>query len=210
MAQKVLILGSSGTGKSTSIRNLKPEETFIIKTVEKPLPFKKSESLYNLEKKNLFVTKRIDSVIKALDRIEKNTAIKTLIIDDFNYLLTYGYKERAKETGYTKFETLAFGIMDIFNKLDEMRNDLIIYIIAHTQKDQDGKLSMKTIGRFLDEKVVIEGLFSMVILALGSESEYKFTVNGLDPAKTPIDMFTENEIENDLVLINKEIKEYFN
>ncbi|MCI7186571.1 MAG: hypothetical protein MR995_00205 [Fusobacterium mortiferum] len=71
MAQKVLILGSSGTGKSTSIRNLKPEETFIIKTVEKPLPFKKSESLYNLEKKNLFVTKRIDSVIKALDRIEK-------------------------------------------------------------------------------------------------------------------------------------------
>ena len=69
---------------------------------------------------------------------------------------------------------------------------------------------MKTIGRFLDEKVVIEGLFSMVILALGSESEYKFTVNGLDPAKTPIDMFTENEIENDLVLINKAIREYFN
>lgn len=210
MARKVLILGSSGTGKSTSIRNLNPDETFIIKAVEKQLPFRKSETLYNSERKNVFTTQKINSVLSMLDRIEKNPKIKTLIIDDFNYLLTFGYKEKASEKGYQKFETLAFGIIDIFEKIDVMRNDLIVYIIAHTQKDQDGKLSMKTIGKFLDEKVVIEGLFSMVFLALGSETDYKFTVNGMDPAKTPMGMFETNEIENDLVIINKAIIEYFN
>ncbi|AVQ26578.1 ATP-binding protein [Fusobacterium ulcerans] len=210
MAHKVLILGSSGTGKSTSIRNLNPDETFIIKAVEKQLPFKKSETLYNSENKNIFTTQKISSVLSMLDRIEKNSKVKTLIIDDFNYLLTFGYKEKAVEKGYQKFETLAFGIIDIFSKIDTMRNDLIVYVMAHTQKDQDGKLSMKTIGKFLDDKVVIEGLFSMVILALGSEGDYKFKVNGIDPAKTPMEMFEADEIENDLTLINKTIKEYFN
>lgn len=210
MAHKVLILGSSGAGKSTSIRNLNPDETFIIKAVEKQLPFKKSETLYNSENKNIFTTQKINSVLSMLDRIEKNSKVKTLIIDDFNYLLTFGYKEKAVEKGYQKFETLAFGIIDIFSKIDTMRNDLIVYVMAHTQKDQDGKLSMKTIGKFLDDKVVIEGLFSMVILALGSEGDYKFKVNGIDPAKTPMEMFETDEIENDLTLINKTIKEYFN
>ena len=210
MARKVLILGSSGTGKSTSIRNLNPDETFIIKVVEKQLPFKKSETLYNAEKKNIFTTQKINSILGALGKIENNPKIKTLIIDDFNYLLTFGYKEKAAEKGFQKFETLAFGIIDIFEKIDIMRKDLIVYIIAHTQKDQDGKLSMKTIGKFLDEKLVVEGLFSMVLLALGSENDYKFIVNGIDPAKTPIEMFETDEIENDLTIINKAITEYFN
>lgn len=210
MAHKVLILGSSGSGKSTSLRKLNPEETFVIKCVEKPLPFKGSDKLYNSEKKNTFTTSNLLKVNAALDKIEKNNKIKTLVIDDFNYLLTFGYKESAKENGYSKFERLAFNTIDIFQKVDSMRKDLIVYILAHTQKDNEGKLSMKTIGRFLDEKVVIEGLFSIVVLALGSENDYKFTVNGTDPAKSPIEMFSENDIENDLTLINKAINEYFN
>lgn len=210
MAQKVLILGGSGTGKSTSIRNLKPEETFVIKCVEKPLPFKGSEKLYNSQNKNTFTSSNMLKVYSALDRIEKNEKIKTLIIDDFNYLLTFGYKDSAKENGYTKFERLAFNTIDILQKIDSMRNDLVVYVMAHTQKDSDGKVSMKTIGKFLDEKVVIEGLFSIVILALGSETDYKFTVNGIDPAKSPMEMFDTSEISNDLNLINKAITEYFN
>ena len=210
MAQKVLILGSSGTGKSTSMRSLKPEETFVIKCVKKPLPFKGSEKSYNLQNKNTFTSSNMAKVYAALDKIEKNDKIKTLVIDDFNYLLTFGYKDSAKENGYTKFERLAFNTIDILQKIDSMRNDLIVYVMAHTQKDSDGKVSMKTIGKFLDEKVVIEGLFSIVILALGNEVDYKFTVNGVDPAKSPIEMFETNEIPNDLELINKAIKEYFN
>ena len=210
MAQKVLILGNSGTGKSTSIRNLNPEETFVIKCVEKPLPFKKSEKLYCAEKKNTFTASNISKVLGALERINGNTNIKTLVIDDFNYLLTFGYKDSAKENGFAKFERLAFGIIDIFNKIDSMRNDLIVYVMAHTQKDNEGKISMKTIGRFLDEKLVVEGLFSIVFLALGADSDYKFTVNGVDPAKSPMEMFETNEVENDLTIINKAINEYFN
>lgn len=210
MAQKVLILGSSGTGKSTSLRNLNPEETFVLKAVEKPLPFKGSKKSYNTENKNTFTAGTLEMVYKSLDHINKNSKIKVLVIDDFNYLLTFGYKNVAKEVGYQKFETLAFNTIDVLQKIDGLRDDLIVYIMAHTQKDQDGKLSMKTIGRFLDEKVVIEGLFSIVILALGSENKYKFTVNGMDPAKSPIGMFETDDIDNDLKTVDEAIREYFN
>ncbi len=209
MAQKVLILGSSGCGKSTSLRNLDPAKTFVIKCVDKPLPFKGSNKVYNTEKKNCYTTQKISAVLPALEKINANKEITTLVLDDFNYLLTYNYKEKASETGYKKFETMAFGIIDILEKIDQMRDDLVVYIIAHTQKDSEGKISMKTIGRFLDEKVVVEGLFSMVILALGSENNYRFTVNGIDPAKTPLEMFSSEDIENDLTIINKAIKDYY-
>lgn len=210
MAQKVLILGSSGSGKSTSLRNLNPKETFVIKCVEKPLPFKGSEKNYNVQAKNVFTASNLLKIMGALDKINSNKEIKTLVIDDFNYMLTFGYKDSAKEVGFSKFERLAFNTIDVLQKIDGLRKDLTVYIMAHTQKDSDGKISMKTIGRFLDEKVVIEGLFSIVILALGSENDYKFTVNGTDPAKSPMGMFAENDIDNDLTLINKAIDEYFN
>ena len=210
MAKKILILGASGTGKSTSIMHLDNSSTFIIQCVNKLLPFKGSNKLYSKENKNMFQTQEINKVIGALEKINKNENIKTLIIDDFNYLMTYGYKSKAKENGYAKFETLAFGIMDILETIDGMRDTLTVYIMAHTQKDNEGKLSTKTIGRFLDEKVCIEGLFTITLLALGSETDYKFTVNGQEPAKTPIGMFETHDIENNLSLVNQKIKEYYN
>lgn len=161
-------------------------------------------------KKNVFTASNISKVLGALDKIESNIKIKTLVIDDFNYLLTFGYKDSAKENGYAKFERLAFGIIDIFQKIDTMRNDLIVYVMAHTQKDNEGKISMKTIGKFLDEKLVIEGLFSIVFLSVGADLDYRFIVNGVDPAKSPMEMFETNEVENDLVIVNKAINEYFN
>lgn len=209
MAQKVLILGNSGSGKSTSIKNLNEKETFIIQCVKKRLPFKDSTKKYSSENKNIYQTNNLINVLEALEKIEKMKNIKTLIIDDFNYLMTYGYKARSREVGYGKFETLAFLVVDILDKIDTLRDDLNVYITAHTQKDNDGKISTKTIGKFLDDKVVIEGLFEMVILALGSDNNYNFTVNGLDPAKTPIGMFETDEIDNDLVLINEAIKKYY-
>ncbi|MGL5243866.1 MAG: AAA family ATPase [Sarcina sp.] len=210
MANKVLCLGNSGTGKSTSIRNLDPESTFIIKVLEKDLPFKGSRGLYNKEKKNTAVVSEINKVLLALDKINKQENIKTVVIDDANYLLTLGYKDKAKEVGFAKFETLAFGFMDILSKCDNMREDIIVYIFAHTQKDNDGELSFKTIGRFLDEKVKVEGLFTVVTISIGADNGYKFIVNGVVPAKSPIGMFETDEIENDLTLVNKAIEEYYN
>lgn len=209
MANKVLCLGASGTGKSSSIRNLNPQETFIIQVVEKDLPFKSSRSKYNLESKNILKRKNVSGIMKALDGINKIKEIKTLIIDDFNYCMTYGYKERAKDKGFEKFETLAFGVIDIFEKIDSMRADLNVYFMAHTQKDNEGKVSTKTIGKFLDEKVCIEGLFTIVTLSHGADNEYRFIVNGIEPAKSPMEMFETDEIDNDLSLINKAIDEYY-
>lgn len=209
MARKVLILGNSGAGKTYSLRNLKEEETFIIQCTKKDLPFRNYTKRYNQEKKNIFCSKDLNTVLEMLKRINKNENIKTVIIDDFNYLMTFGYKARAKENGFTKFETIAFLVIDIFDEIDSMRDDLIVYIIAHPQESLSGKISTKTIGKFLDEKVCIEGLFNMVILAIGSDNNFQFTVNGMDPAKTPVGMFETNEIENDLVLINETIKNYY-
>ena len=209
MSNKILCLGSSGTGKSSSLRNLDEKETFVLQCVEKRLPFKGSSSKYNKDNKNLFHTKSIDTTIEILKRINSNPGIKTVIIDDFNYLMTYGYKLKAKEKGFEKFENLAFGIMDILEYCDTMRDDLNIYFMAHTQSDQDGNVSTKTIGKFLDEKLCIEGLFTIVTLSLGSVNGYKFVVNGTTPAKSPMEMFETSEVENDLNLINETIKNYY-
>ena len=209
MANKILCLGDSGTGKSSSIRNLKPEETFIIQVVDKDLPFKGSRKKYSKENKNIFHTKTVAGVLKALEGIDKMQNITTVIIDDFNYCMTYGYKDRAKDKGYEKFETLAFGIIDIFEKVDSLRADLNVYFMAHTQ-EHEGTIKTKTIGKFLDEKLVIEGLFTIVTLSIGSENDYKFIINGVAPAKSPFEMFETSEIENDLSIINKAIEDYYN
>lgn len=210
MAKKILILGRSGTGKSTAIRNLDPSETFIIKCTEKELPFKNSSKLYNKENKNCYTTNNISTVLAALKKINENKKIKTVVLDDFNYLMTYEYKAKADEIGFKKFEDIAFGIMNIFETIDNLRDDLIVYVISHTQTDQFGEISTKTIGKFLDDKLVIEGLFTTVLLSTSASNEYRFVTNGLVPAKSPINMFSEQYIANDLQLINTTIETFYN
>lgn len=216
MAQKVLILGASGCGKSTAIQTLDPKSTFILQCTTKQLPFKDSNKLYNQNNKNIYTLQENDraSYVQltqgALKKINTMQNIKTLIIDDFNYIMTYDYKKKARvDKAFGVFSSLAFDIIDIFEQIDKMRSDLTVYIIAHTQKDNEGKISTKTIGKFLDSAVCIEGLFSIVILALGDENKYQFTVNGLAPAKTPVGMFETNDIPNSLQLINEAIANYF-
>lgn len=124
--------------------------------------------------------------------------------------MTYEYKAKADEIGFKKFEDIAFGIMNIFETIDNLRDDLIVYIISHTQTDQFGEISTKTIGKFLDDKLVIEGLFTTVLLSTSASNEYKFITNGIVPAKSPIDMFSEQYIANDLQLINTTIETFYN
>ncbi|MGL5050875.1 MAG: AAA family ATPase, partial [Fusobacteriaceae bacterium] len=208
MANKILCLGNSGTGKSTSIRNLDPATTLIIKVLEKDLPFKGSRSMYNKEAKNTATISDMNKLIVTLDGINKLEHIKTVVIDDANYLLTLSYKDKAKEAGFQKFETLAFNFIDILKKIDSMRFDLNVYLMAHTQKDNDGVISTKTIGKFLDDKLCVEGVFTIVTLSIGADNQYKMIVNGVVPAKSPMGMFESDEIENDLAMINKKIEEY--
>lgn len=209
MSNKILILGNSGSGKSSSIRNLNPKETFVIKCLEKDLPFKGSRKTYSVKNKNTHFVNEPVKIISGLKRINDNKDIKTVIIDDANYILTYEYKRKATEKGFGKFEVMAFEFMDILEYIDTMRDDINVYIMAHTEKDNDGVQAFKTIGRFLSEKLVVEGLFTIVLLAGGGEHDYKFITNGITPAKSPMEMFDDTTIENDLALINKAIKEYY-
>lgn len=222
MANMALIMGSSGSGKSTADRNLNPDTHFIIQCVSKELPFKGAKKMYNKEKKNLYVAKTTydskgaleatvsQNILRALKKIEEAKHIKTCTIDDMNYSLTFEYKARNNETGYAKFEKMAFGFMDVIEYIQTMRDDLTVFIKCHTQKDADGLLSAKTVGKFLDDKVVIEGLFSVVLLAGGADYGYKFITNKVLPAKSPMGMFDEDTIDNDLALINEKMITYYN
>ena len=102
MANCLIILGKSGTGKSTSIKGLDPKETVIINTLKKRLPFKGSNSMYNAENKNLFNIDDYTSVINYLTNIsQKATYVKNVVLDDSIYIMRKEYFKRAKETGLT-------------------------------------------------------------------------------------------------------------
>tara|TARA_R110000868_G_scaffold14426_4_gene67213 strand:+ start:27751 stop:28416 length:666 start_codon:yes stop_codon:yes gene_type:complete len=221
MAEVVAIAGESGSGKSTSIRDLNPEETYLINTSGKNLPFKGSAKLYNVEKKNYYEPKGILDVLNKLKVVsDKAPHVKQIIIDDSNYLQTFNMMDKALETGYTKFTLLARDIVTLIQEAKKLRPDLIIYYITHTETVMDGDeisgYKLKTIGKMLDNQVVMEGLFTIILYAYietkGDDSTYYFLTNkvGRMPAKSPNEMFAEKKIPNNLQLVSDTIREYYN
>ena len=209
MANKILILGDSGTGKSTSIEGLDSKETFIIKCVEKDLPFKGSRKKYSKENKNIMTCNKPHTIIDSLQKLDAMSHIKNIVIDDSNYIMTYEYHRKRGEKGFTKFEDIAFDFMDILNEIDSMRKDINVFIFSHTQEDAEGKRAFKTIGKFLDDKVKVEGLFTITLLSTGLDNNYQFITNGVVPSKSPKDMFEDQFIENNLQIVTNKIKEYY-
>ena len=220
MAEKVLIIGESGSGKSTSCRTLDPKTTFFINVIGKPLPFKGWKSNYSdFDPKtgtgNVIATTNHDLVIKSMKYIsEKKPEIKTIIIDDSQYIMTYEFMERAMEKGYDKFSELAQHFFEVLRAPEKLRSDLTVVFLSHTQ-EAEGKTRMKTIGKMLDEKLTIEGLFSIVLLATCYRGEDKsirhvFITknNGTTTVKTPDGMFEDAVIQNDLQFVLEKIKEY--
>ena len=200
--EKILVLGSSGTGKTTSIRNLDPSKTIVVQGRKKRLPFKNDKKY--VEGKNRFVLDSNTKLLTLLKAIENGKGDNiTLIIDDWNYLMTSEYMAARNEKGYTKFERMAFNVIDILDFVDNMTKNGVVIFMAHTQKDADGELEFKSVGRFVSEKFCLEGAFETVFL---SNEDHTFTTNGVIPAKSPMDMFEEEEVDNDL----KEIIETYN
>ena len=200
MGIPVLIMGESGSGKSTSLRNFEPEEISILNVAGKPLPFRKKLPKLNTSDYNMIIT--------ALSRSEK----KSFAIDDSQYLLSFEMFNRAKETGYQKFTDMALNLYALIRfVIEKLPEDKIVYFLHHVEVTAEGRTKAKTIGKMLDEKLTVEGLFSIVLLCQTDGDRHYFVTqsDGSTTAKSPMDLFAEREIDNDLKMVDKAIREYF-
>lgn len=217
MSNTILIVGESGSGKSTSIRNLNPIETVIINVLDKPLPFKGFKKNYirtqtEDKKVNYMSTDDCNKIRNSIKKInEERLEVKNLIIDDFQYVMANQFMRKALERGYDKFTEIGQNAWNIIKDLTMCRDDLKCYVISHSESDANGKVKCKTIGKMLDDKICLEGMFTIVFHALTGDNKYKFLTqnDGSHIAKSPFGMFEEKYIDNDLNEINKKIDEYF-
>ncbi|MGO5328708.1 AAA family ATPase [Oscillospiraceae bacterium LCP21S3_A1] len=199
MGIPVLILGESGSGKSTSLRNFEPSEISIFNVAGKPLPFRKK-----LPKATISDYGKIMAGMQKSDK-------KSFAIDDSQYLLCFEMFSHAKETGYQKFTDIALNFYTLIKfVIDRLPDDVIVYFLHHTETDANGKLKAKTVGKMLDEKLTVEGLFSIVLLCQTDGTRHYFVTqsDGYTTAKSPMDMF-DLEIDNDLKFVDTKIREYF-
>lgn len=224
MANVVMLLGKSGTGKSTSIKTLNPEETVIINVLGKKLPFKGSGALYSLEKKNLFRVDDYQQMISLLQACDGQTTIKNIVLDDAIYTMRKEYFRRAKEAGYGKFTELAQHFQQIISTCENLRDDINVFMILHSEDVQSEKTTVgykvSTVGNMLDQQynpmeVVPMVLYSAIKFDEKGNPTYGFythaTMEGTIqiPAKTPDGMFTADFIPNDLGMVVKAMNEYY-
>lgn len=227
MAQSVLIIAESGSGKSTSIETLEPKETFIINVANKPLPFKGWKTKYKLWSKdnpsgNLYSKPDADSIVACLRYVsEKRPEIKNIVIDDFQYMSGFEYMEKALEKGYDKFTKMASNLSKVATLPKDLRDDLIVFFLTHAEESTDiegnRKLKAKTIGKMIDNVLTLEGLFSIVLFGKVKKDKergvrYVFETqnNGENTCKSPRGMFDALEISNDLGLVRTAIINYEN
>ena len=224
MANIVMLLGKSGTGKSTSIKTLNPDETVVINVLGKKLPFKGSGALYSTEKKNLFRIDDYQQMINLLMACNQQSNIKNIILDDCIYVMRKEYFKRAKETGYGKYTELAQHFQQIISTCEAMREDINVFIILHSEDVQSEKTTVgykvSTIGQLLDSQynpieVVPMVLYSAIKFDDKGKPTYGFYTHASMegtvqiPAKTPDEMFAEDFIPNDLGMVVKAMNEYY-
>lgn len=211
MSNTILIIGGSGSGKSFSFRNLDPAETVIISVSDNIFSFPKGRSMYNEEKKNYKTSDNYQQIINWLQHINKNMEhIKTIIIDDSNFIMSHEFMERACEKKYEKFTEIGQKFWKIVSTANNLRSDLNVYFTIHSEVGPDGIIKAKTIGKMLDEKATLEGEFDLTLHAIMKDDQYKFLTNRWNNylAKSPYQMFESLFIDNDLVLVNKQIEQY--
>lgn len=196
----ILLIGKSGSGKSASLRNFKKDEIAIANVLGKPLPFKSDIEAPKVDDYNI--------ILEAIKRTDK----KVIVIDDAGYLLTNEFMNKSSVKGYDKYNELANNFWNLINGIKEIDGGKTVYIVMHEDQDEFGSIKPKTIGKLLDDKVNIQGIFTICIRSMFENGKYIFRLktNGQDCVKTPIGMFEEDEIENDLKIIDNKVREYYN
>ncbi|WKT00491.1 ATP-binding protein [Gallibacterium salpingitidis] len=211
MSIATLILGESGTGKSTSLRNLNPNETLLIQVISKPLPFRTKEWKY-FDKEtcpagNVFVCDNADKICEILKKTKRNI----IVIDDFQYLMANEFMRRAMEKGYDKFTEIGLHAWQIFDLSGKLEHHKRVYILSHTQSDEYGKTKIKTIGKMLDEKITLDGIMTVCLRTHVSDGKYQFLTqnDGNDTTKSPMGLFETRYIDNDLKFVDDAICDYW-
>ena len=202
MGIAVLILGESGSGKSASMRNFTESDVRILNVASKPFPFRNVNKLKKADKATYSMIKGAVSSGKSL----------SYVVDDAQYLMAFESFEKANETGYTKFTNMAKNYEEMLRYIqEETTPDTIVYIMQHIETDENGKVKAKTLGKMLDQQLTIEGLFTIVLLCKADRNKHYFVTqsDGTNPCKSPMGMFDEIEIDNDLKLVDDAIREYY-
>ena len=195
----VLLVGPSGSGKSTSLRNFTKDEVAVINVLGKPLPFK-----------NDLKAPKIDSYADILKAIA-GTKKKTIVIDDAGYLLTNEFMNKSSVKGFDKYNEMANNFFMLINAIKNLDGGKTVYLIMHEDTDEFGNIKPKTIGKLLDDKVNIQGMFTICIRSMFDNGNYIFRLktNGQDCVKTPFGMFETDTMENDLKEFDKVVREYY-
>lgn len=200
MGVSVLVLGYSGSGKSTSLRNFEQGEVGIFNVAGKPLPFRKKLATAN---------RAGYSTIMQTLRANK---LHAYVVDDANYLMAFQNFAMARQTGYGKFVDMALNFEQLLEAANGTDENTIVYFLMHPDLDESGRLKPKTIGKMLDNQLTVEGMFPIVLLAERDEQGFCFITqsDGTNPVKAPIGMFDEPRIDNDLKAVDSIIRGYWN
>lgn len=199
MGVSVLVLGASGSGKSTSLRNFEPDEVGAFDVAGKPLPFRKKLSVAHRPSYGV--------IMKALKANNK----RAYVIDDANYLMAFQNFALASQKGYDKFTTMAVNFEQLLEASNATDEDTVTYYLMHPEFDNDGRMKPKSIGKMLDSQLCIEGMFPIVLVAQRMEDGYRFVTqtDGMTPAKAPMGMFDDVIIDNDLKAVDTAIRDYW-
>ena len=199
MAVLVMIYGQSGTGKSTSLRNFTNDEVAVINVSGKPLPFRSKLTTYD--------TDSYTKISSALGKIER----KSIVIDDATYLMVNEFMRTAKVAGYQKYTDMAVNFNSLVAQASQLASDKIVYFLGHSDLKDDGTEHFKTIGKMLDNYVTVEGKFTIVLKTVVQDGKYYFSTHnsGQDTVKSPLGMFADNYVDNDLKAVDTIIREYY-
>lgn len=213
MSKAICIAGESGSGKTTSMRNLDPKSTYYFDCDKKGLSWKGWKTQYNSASKNYKATSDAKFIEGALVGIsEKSPHIKVVVIDTINGIMIDDEFARAREKGYDKWQDLATAVWNLVSLASTLREDLTVIFTAHTQTERDDSgfafTRIRTSGKKLD-KIVLESKFTTVLLAKAVDGKYIFETHAKNStAKTPLGAFEQDEIPNDITEVLKALEEY--
>lgn len=225
MSQIAAVIGPPSTGKSASMRTLDPEETFIVSCIGKSPPFQgwaddyprfskenTDGHYFELEVPPRQMTDKLQWIMKAVSN--KREDIKVMVIDDFQYTMSFEYMDRALESGWDKFSEMGVSVFDVIDTARRLRSDLIVVFLTHSaqkEKSSHGLKGFKTIGNMIDKNIDLEGLFNLILFSVSPEpGEYRFLTetDGERIARTPMGMFNTPTIPNDLGAVVEEVQKH--